>query len=219
MHTLLDLYRTGDDLPLRMLVSTRQQPPPDPTLVRAFAVSAGSHQAVVELVHDRLAAARGIASPELPEQTARVIADFADGQFLAADLIARQVVAGFLPSDPAALAQSLRDVRSQPPPGVMLRAPMGRWLDSLGDRKLDALVLLTALARGPAQGMTAEEWLAAAARLGNRPYSKSDLDPLADVVVGRPGAGGTYWLHDLVRAYVLDQDHGTRVPPPQGVQE
>lgn len=218
MHALLELYRLGGDLPLRILISTRQQPPRDLALVRVVEVSVGTRQDVVESVRDRLAAARGSASVELTDQTAEVIADFACGHFLVANLMVGGVVNGSLPSDPAALAQALREARPQRPPDATLRAALERWMASLGDRKQDALMLLTALARGPAHGMTAEEWLAAASRLGNRPYTKADLEWLSQGgVIGRQRDDGTYLLHELVRAFVVSyQDSGTRKPTPQG---
>ena len=222
MHALLELYRTDDNLPLRILVATRQQPPLELNLVRAVEVSAGTRQDVVQSVRDRLVAARGSASPELTDQTARVIADFADGLFLAANMIVGLVISGSLPTDPAALAQELRKIpTAQSPPGATVRHVLEGWLDSLGDRTPDVRLLMTALALGPAQGTTAEEWLAAASRLGNRSYSKADLDSLERVgVVGRPRDSGTYRLHDLTRAFVLGyQDHGTWLPPSEGARE
>jgi hypothetical protein len=219
VHTLVELYRAGDDLPLRILVSTRQQPLPGLALVRALAVSVGTRQDVVESVRDRLVAVSGSTSPEIADQTAEVIADISGGHFLTT-LMAGSVVSGSLPSEPAALAERLRKAQSQPPvdasPRVaIVRATLERWLDSLGDQKPDALELLTALARGPARGMTAEEWLAAASRPGNRAYQKADLDLLSRRgVIGRPRDDGTYLLHDLVRAFVLEyQDYGTQIPP------
>ncbi len=217
MHALLGLYRARDDLPLRILISTRQQPPMDLALVRVVEVSAGTRQDVVESVRDRLAAARGSASAELTDQTAEVIADFAGDHFLAANMAAAGVASGSLPSDPAALAQALREA-SQRPPDATLRAVLQQWMASLGDRKQDALALLTTLAQGPAHGMTAEEWLTAASRLGNRPYTKADLGWLSQGgLIGRQRDDGTYLLHELVRAFIVDyQDPGTREPTPQG---
>jgi len=217
MHALLELYRARDDLPLRILISTRQQPPTDLALVRVVEVSVATRQDLVESVRDRLAAARGSASAELTDQTAEVIADFACGHFLAANLMAGGVANGSLPSDPAALAQALREA-SQHRPDATLRAALQQWMASLGDRKQDALVLLTALAQGPAHGMTAEEWLAAASRLGNRPYTKADLEWLSQGgVIGRQRDDGTYLLHELVRTFIVGyHDPGTREPTPQG---
>jgi hypothetical protein len=60
MHALLGLYRAGDAPPLRVLVSTRQQPRLDLAPVRAFVVDIAPANAVMEMVRDRLVAAKGI---------------------------------------------------------------------------------------------------------------------------------------------------------------
>lgn len=219
MRALLDLYRAHHDLPLRILISTRQHPPMDLALVRVVEVSVGPRQDVVEAVRDRLDAARGSGSAELTDETAEVIADLAGGYFLVATLIAAGVGSGALPSDPAALAQALRGSWSQPhlDATLTIRATVEQWLASLGDRKQDALVLLRALAQGPALGMTTEEWLAAASRLANRPYTKADLEWLSQGgLIGRQRDDGTYRLHPLARTFVEGyQDPETRDPAPQ----
>jgi hypothetical protein len=84
------------------------------------------------------------ASPDLDDQAARVISDFADGIFLRANLVAAQVVSGRLPSDPAALAQKLRELQSQPLHDVPVRAAaleaaLERSLDSLGVAPTDVV--------------------------------------------------------------------------------
>jgi AAA ATPase domain len=225
MNMLLELYRADDDLPLRILVSTRQRPPQIQGVVRVFEVGGGTRQDLVEFARYRLVGKRGSGSAEPADQTAQVIADFAGGSFLASAIICGQVVNGSLPSDPAMLAQKLAEllqsVGAEGDRSASIQVQLERWLASLGERKSDALVLLTALARGPAQGMTAEEWLGAASRLGHRPYSKVDLDWLSrGAVVGRSRGGGAYLLHDLVRVWVLDyQDHGSQARPPRGDRE
>lgn len=223
MDMMLDLYRHDYDLPLRILVTTRQRPPQIPGIVKVFEVFAGTRENLVEFARSRLVAKGESASAELADQTALVIADFAQGSFLVGSIVSGMVVSGSLPSDPAVLTQKLAELQSaeqEGPYDAALRVPLERWLASLGERKPDALVLLTALARGPAQGMMAEEWLAAASRLGNRPYGQADVDWLSQAVIGRPRDDGTYMLHDLVRAWVLDyHDHGTQIPPRRGTEE
>ena len=220
MDILVELYRADNDLPLRILVSTRQQPPFAPGIVSAIEVSAGTRQELLAFARDRLAAARGSAAAELTDQTAQLTADFANGSFLAASLIASAIAHGSVPSDPAGLAQKLHN--SQPRRSdAAIRVALEGLLDSLGDRKPEALVLLAALARGPAEGMTAEELLDAASRLGHRPYTKADLDWLSQSgLIGRPRDDGTYALHHLVRTFVLDyEDHGNGISPPQSPGE
>lgn len=209
---LLELCRDDYEVPLRILVTTRHRPPEIPGIVKVFEVSMGSRESLVELARSRIVAAEEPPSAELADQTAQVIADFAGGFFLASSMLSQMVASGSLPQDPDMLVQKLEDLTQNLEGGsydlAPIRVPLERWLASLGKRRPDALVLLTALARGPAQGMTAEEWLAAASRLGNRPYSRADVDWLSESgVIGRPRKDGTYQLHDLVRAFVLD--HGT----------
>jgi hypothetical protein len=112
MHALLELYRARDDLPLRILISTRQQPPTDLALVRVIEVSVATRQDLVESVRDRLAAARGSASAELTDQAAEVIADFACGHFLVANLMAGGIANGCSSSEVSRLVR--RRVRIVP---------------------------------------------------------------------------------------------------------
>ena len=212
MDMLLELCRYGHSLPLRILVTTRQRPPHIPGIVKIFDVFMGTRENLVELARSRLIAGGESATAGLVDQTAQVIADFAHGSFLVCSIVSGMVVSGSLPSDPAMLTQKLAELQSaEGRHDAPLRVPLERWLASLGKRKPDALVLLTALARGPAQGMMAEEWLATASRLGNHPYGQADIDWLSQsAVIGRPHDDGTYILHDLVRTWVLDyHDHGT----------
>jgi hypothetical protein len=219
MDLLLDIYRAGYELPLRLLVSTRQRPPEIPEIVRIFEVGASAHQDIAEFVRRRLATGMGALGDEQADQMAQIIADHAEGFFLVAAMITANVIDGSLPSDPAMFEQRWAELQSPEPAtrqDASIRASFERQLNALGERKPDALALLTALVRGPEQGMTADEWLAAASRLGNRPYTQGDLDWLSEkALIGRPREG-RYMLHALVRAFMLDyQDGGTGTPPSQ----
>jgi hypothetical protein len=224
MHLLLDLYRGDRDIQLRILVTTRQRPPEIPGIVRIFEVGAGTRQDIAEFARRRLVAEKGSLSDEETRQMAEIIADHADGLFLVAAMLCANVSYGSLPSDPATFAQRWAELQSAGPGErgeASIRASLERQLYALGERMPDALVLLTALARGPTRGMTADECLAAASRLGNRPYTQDDLDRLSErSFVGRP-RDGRYMLHDLVRAFVLDYHDGGAgtAPPPREAQQ
>ena len=215
MHMLLDVFGPDTSLPLRILVSTRQHPPRMHGIGRVFELGPGTREDLLTFAHQRLAGQEATGSGELAE-TARVIADFAEGSFLAASIICSEVVSGSLPSDPAKLQQTLADPRPPAFSRPLGRRQFDRWLDSLGERKPDALVMLTALARGTAEGLTADEWVAAASRLANRPYSKADLDWVSGFsAVERSPVGEGYLLHPLVRALVLDYQYDSPARPPR----
>jgi hypothetical protein len=210
MHMLLDLYGPDASLPLRILAATRQDPQHMHGVGRVFELGPGTREDLLTFARQRLAGQGENGSTELDE-TAGVIADFAEGSFLAASIISREIASGSLPSDPARLRQTLV---GQTRPTYSQRITK-QLLDSLGAREPDALVMLTALARGPAEGLTADEWLAAASRLTNHPYTKADLGRVAgSAAVGRSPDGVGYLLHPLLRAWVLDYQHDANAAYP-----
>jgi hypothetical protein len=206
---LLDLCAGLVDVPLRILATTRQRPPQIPGIVKIFEVSMGSRENLVELARNRIVAAEDSVSADLADEVAQVVADFADGSFLVGSIVSTMVASGSLPQDPATLIRKLAEPISAWDGShytfSLVKAMLERWLASLGEQQPDALVFLAALARGPAQGMTAEEWLAAASRVGHGIFSQADVDWLSQSgVISRPREDGKYQLHDFVRAFVMD---------------
>ena len=168
---LIDLA-TGAPSQIRILIATRRH------LTRAF-----SFAHVIDLdthgYEDRVDVAyyvrHRLSSPESPladqpsavAKIAEQIASNSNGNFLYAKLICDLI------NEDERLLDRL--VRGEMPP-YDLSQVFEELLAGLGTHEKDAIVFLSALARGSAEGLTAEDWVAAASERQHRSYDLADLD-------------------------------------------
>lgn len=216
LRLLFELCRAARELPLRLLVATRQWPRWNEGVVEVLEVARAPSADIVEFACRHLLAGGVFGSVELARPTALVIAEHAQGVFLVVKLICGAVVTGTLPPEPWRLAGEFAklDLKGESQPlWTSIRGSLEQWLNSLGGRRRDALVLLTALSRGPAAGMTASEWLEAASRLGERSFTETDLVWVErSGAVTRSRASGTYLLHNVIRHLLPEPSDSSSQP-------
>jgi hypothetical protein len=173
---LANLVMYAEGLPLRLLISTRKYPDILPILHGAEVIDLDDPQYMdsgdlVTFVRLKLLSATKIpgVNPQNIDQLAENIACRSEGSFLIARIMCDELVSRMLvPADFSDPAKAL--------PGFdeIIRRKMAQ----LGPDEPDAHALLTALALGSDMGMTTDEWLPAASKLGRRNYGQNDLERL-----------------------------------------
>lgn len=185
---LLTDLATGAPSRIRILIATRSYLVQYFTFARIIDLDAREYQNSSEVdsyIRHRLCAPGSPLAdqPSAVDRIAERIASASNGNFLYAKLVC----------DAISIDGRLLDKVSLE--GIM-PSSISQYFEilpaSLGPRERDAVAFLAALAHGPAEGLTSDDWVAAASELGHRSYSLADLDELI--------------LHTSLRTFVTADD-------------